>query len=334
MALKKIEINSEASAFAAIKQAMEEGFGGKDVRLDFKNWPHLEIELEGPGYKSTITSPLASAIVDVQTALNRSFALVVHGKNNASSLTDEERNAIQFKAKVEDGCTLIKIDLGKFAETLATAVTDKMTPEALVITVLGVAAMAAGVVAYKAFLKSRTADKTISADAEKLLGMSKEETARHKILADALSKSFELRGVNENFNEARNGILKGTSDALTLTVNNVAIDQETARVAVANIRAAGSDVQLNGTYFVTETNLRRPDEVRLSLRRAQDNKEFVASFQDQSLDGDQIKLLQAAEWGRSTVFLSINATELRGDITGARVISVQEQPPDLGKKKS
>jgi hypothetical protein len=326
MDLRSINIASEEAAFSAIKEALEQGFANQAVSLTFENWPHLEIELEGVGYKSEITSPIASAIVDLQTALNRSFALEVHGTNSAARLTDDEKVAIQFKAKVEDGCTLIKVDLGKFAETLATAITAKMTPEMLVITVLGTVALACGVVAFKSFLNARTKDKSIGAEAQTAIAMSQEETARQKILADALTKAPMLRAVTENFDEAKNGLLKAISDAEMLAVNDVKIDQPLARAAVTKIRVAAKDVQLNGTYFVTDTNLRHEDEIRLGLRRAQDGKIFTASFKDHSLDGEQINLLQQAEWGRSAVFLSINATELRGEITSAQVVSVEPQP--------
>lgn len=327
-------ISDEASAFAAIKRAIEDGFGNTPVNLNFKNWPHIEIELEGPGYKSTITPDMAAALVTLQQALNRSFALAVHGKNTARSLTEEERSNIQFKAKVEDGCSLIKVDLGPYADKLVTAISDKMTPEMLVITVLGIGAMAASVVAYKAFLNHRTQDKTISQDNASKIAMSKEETTRLQIFADALTKNPNLRAVQENFDEARNEILKGTSDAETLSFNDVVVDRATARTATINKRGQSVDVQLNGTYIVTETNLRRENEIRLGLRRAQDGKEFSASFQDQSLDQDQIKLLQDAEWGRTPVFLSINATELRGEITSARVVSVSASKVVVAGKKA
>jgi hypothetical protein len=323
---KYIKITSEEAAFEAIKEALEVGFGNKSVNLSFENWPNLEIELEGPGYKSAITSPIASAIVDLQTALNRSFALEVHGSNSAARLTDEEKSAIQFKATVEDGCTLIKVDLGKFAETLATAITAKMTPEMLVVTVLGTVALACSVIAFKAFLGARTRDKQIGQKAQTTIAMSKEETARHKILADAMARAPQLRAVDDNFNEAKNGLMKAVSDADTLAFNDVTIDQPLARAAVTKTRTQAVDVQLNGTYFVTDTNLRHEDEIRIGLRRAQDDKKFTAGFQDHSLDGEQIRLLQQAEWGRTSVYLSINATELRGEITSARVISVAPQP--------
>jgi hypothetical protein len=324
MQTKVIRIDSEQSAATAIKQALADGFGGRNVELKFEHWPRIQIKLEGKGYQSSITSPVASAIVDLQSALNRSYALLVHGQNSANRLTDEERNSIQFKAQVKKGSTDILVDLAPYLQKVITHIGDRMTPEGLVVTVLGLAGIAASTVAYKSFLKSRTEDKQIEADSEKQIALSTQETARLQIFADALKEKRELLVIRENFDDARTSILKSTSDADSLTVNDVQVDRETARLAVVNARSPMVDVQLNGTYFVTETNLRKPDEIRLGLRRAQDGKEFTASFKDHSLDLEQIKLLQAAEWERKEVYLSINATERKGEITKANVISVSE----------
>ncbi|MFP3748186.1 hypothetical protein SB816_34530, partial [Achromobacter sp. SIMBA_011] len=76
------------------------------------------------------------------------------------------------------GSSLINIDLGDFAQKLSTELLSKMTPDQLVISVLGLGAIAGSVVAYKAFLKSRSEDKKAQFDADKQIALSKEETNR------------------------------------------------------------------------------------------------------------------------------------------------------------
>jgi hypothetical protein len=68
------------------------------------------------------------------------------------------------------------------------------------------------------------------------------------------------------------------------------------------------------------------NEVRLKISNADNKREFYASFKDESLGGEQIELLKAAEWNRDYVYLSINATELRGEVTTATIIGVHIQP--------
>lgn len=62
--MKTLVIGNEAQAIAAIEKALsEEGFSNDIVELKFDNWPILEIVLEGPGYKSTITPEIGRAHV-------------------------------------------------------------------------------------------------------------------------------------------------------------------------------------------------------------------------------------------------------------------------------
>lgn len=326
MNTKTIKITSEEVAFEVLNQALNQGFGGQHIELDFENWPILELKICGSGYESTITAPIASAIVEIQRAINRSFSLIVHGRNSAAFLTDEERNAIQLKVKVEEGSTDLTFNLQQFAEKLAVEAVNKMSSEMVAITVIGTVALICGTYAFKHYFNKRTEEKTIAEDVKKSVALSQEETKRLEVMANAINKVASLRFVENNVDQARNSILKSVSDADRLSFNGVSIDSESARLAVTNKRDTAIDVQLNGTYHVTETNLKKTAEIKLGIRRVQDGKEFSASFLDYSLDGDQIKLLQEAEWGRTPVFLSINATELRGEISSAQVISVSPQP--------
>jgi len=328
---KEIVISSEEQAFSVLKDALNDNFNDEHFTLKFDNWPLLEIELEGPGYKSTITPDMASALVSLQAALNRAYALSVHGRGTAKALTAEEKQSIQFKAKVEDGCSLIKVNLGDYAEKLSAAIAGKMTAKSVAIVVLGIAAATASTVAFKSYLEAQTRGKEIAAESAKNIAMSKDETERMRIFAQAIAAERTVSVATKDFDAVRNDILKGTADANTLAVNNVEISQATARHAVTKQRETAADVQLNGTYYVTEANLRKPDEIKIHVRRAQDGKEFYASFHDSSLDGDQIQLLKDAAFGRTPVFLSINATELRGEITTAHVVSVTAQSVKTAK---
>jgi hypothetical protein len=325
-ALKRIVIENEKQAFDVLEQALKDELGDQPYELAFKNWPVLEIRLTGKGYDSTITSDVAEAVVDVQRAVNRAYARTVHGTANARSLTDTERRDIQFKAKVKRGSSVVEIDLADFAEKLASAIVTKMTPEMLAITVIGLAVTGASLLAYKAYLAARTADKQIGQESIDKIALSKEETRRLEVFADAMKRAPSLAHARADFDEARGEIIRSGATANTLAVNNVEIDGETARVIGAARRAESEEVQLNGNYSILAVDLRQPNEVRLRIRNLEDGREFFASFNDHSLNQSQIGLLQNAEWHRSPVYLSINARSLRGEITVAKVVSVKAQP--------
>jgi hypothetical protein len=324
--LNEITIRTEKEAFALLEKALDQKLGDKLIALKFDRWPLIEIKVEGEGYESTITPDMASALIDIQHAINRAYARAAHNTSNARSLTAEERNGLQFKAKVESGSSLITVDLGKFAEKLATSVADKMTPESLVITIIGLAIAGGSLLAYKAFLKTKIQHKVIEQDALTKIALSQEETKRLEVFGRALAKEPTLVSARDDFDAARNEVVRSAGDATKLTFNSVEIDGATAKVVGIAKRTESQEVQLNGTYLVIATDLRKPDEIKLRVKSKANGREFSASFMDHSLQQDQIKLIQAAEWDRTEVYLSINASTLRGDITSATVISVKPQP--------
>lgn len=327
--LQEITVRSEEQAFQLIEKALKQEIGDIPLQIKFDGWPILEIELEGDGYEGTITAEMASALVEIQLAMNRAYARSVHHATNARKLTNEERQEILFKAKVEKGCSLIKIDLGKFGESLATNLVDKMTPEHLVMTVVGIAVVAGATLAYKSFLKHSSEDKKTSEETHKAIAMSQEETKRLEILAKAMKSQPALDHARQDFDVARNEILKGTADAKTISVNGVEIDRESARVIAMSKRTESKAVQLNGNYFIRKVDWHVDGEVRLSVANVDNARVFQAAFTDDSLDKEQTRILKNAEWARSKVYLSINGTELRGEITTATVIGVKEQPQEL-----
>lgn len=324
--MRKIVIRNERDAVNFLQKAINQEIGDQKVSLEFEQWPVIQIKLEGEGYDSTITPDMAAALVGIQQAVNRSYARVVHRSTNARSLTSEERQSLQFKAKVEKGSSLISVDLGQFAEKLAVSVVDKMTPTHLIITVLGTALIGGGVIAYKAFLKNRSEAKALDNETKKAIALSTEETRRLEIVTRAMKRVPMLEHAKEDFDEARNEIVRATSDADSLTVNSVKLSSESARIIGITKRTEAQEVQLNGNYLIAATDLRDPVEIKLRVRRKRDGLEFIASFLDNSFGQEQIKLLQDAEWSRKTVYLSINARTVRGEITGATVISVKVQP--------
>lgn len=327
--MKQIVIRNEQQAFKLLENALNAEFGDQPYEVKFENWPILTIRLTGPGYDSTITSDVAEAVIDVQRAVNRAYARTVHGASNSRTLTDIERRDVQFKAKVKRGSSLIEINLGDFAEKLATAIATKMTPDMIAITVVGLAITGASLLAYKAYLKARTAEKQIGQDAINKLALSQQETRRLEIFAEAVQRVPSLSHARADFDEARGEIVQAGQNARTISVNSIEIDSETARIIGAARRTQAEELQLNGNYLIISVDLRQPDEVRLRVRRLDNGREFFAGFKDNSLNRNQISVLQTAEWNRQAVYMSINGRSLRGEITTATVISVKAQPVNV-----
>ncbi|MDO9004891.1 MAG: hypothetical protein Q7V20_15705 [Aquabacterium sp.] len=88
---------------------------------------------------------------------------------------------------MEQGSSLIKVDLGEYAQSLATALVGKMTAQDIVITVLGVGIIGGGYLMHKQWLKHRSEDKKVDADTQARVALSQEETRRVEVITKALT---------------------------------------------------------------------------------------------------------------------------------------------------
>lgn len=319
-------ISSEESAFALLKQALEGEIANEEhVALSFESWPQLQICLRGEGYESTITPEVASAIIHLQQAINRAYSRIVHHHADARSLRDSEKNDIRLKAKVEQGSSLVTIDMSQLAQTIAQQVIGKMTGTEIVLTLLGFSLSAGGVFAYKAFLQARSQDKAIDAQTTQNIAMSEQETERMKIFAAAISRNSIVAKTNADFEDARHELVKCVADAESIEIQGTQVSKAAAKTMAANKRSESLDKQLNDIYVILSVDHRDDEEVKLRLSRVQDGMEFNARFKDHSLNQQEIEKLKNAQWSRSQLYMSINATELRGEITSASIVGVDLQ---------
>lgn len=334
-ATEPVRITSEEQAFEVLQRALADEFADANVRLNFDGWPVLTIELEGEGYQSTITAPMAEGLVQLQRAMNRAYAQLVKGTGNATALTNEEKASIQFKAKVDDGSSLITVNVANFAEKVALATVGKMTSTDLVITIVSLAAIAGSTVAYRAFLKARSDDKKVELETQARIALSENERARQEHLTNALTRVPRLRHVSDDFDDARTEILKGVADAKSIELQGTLLTNAEARTLASTTRQRAEEVRLDGVYYIHRIDWSRPDEARLTLvgQEAQ-AREFVATLGILDLRPAHKAILQSAEWERRTLHLTINATQLRGDVTTARIVGVAwpQSPDDSGEK--
>ena len=315
----------EKDAFELMQRALRDEIG-EAYNIVFKGWPKLTIVLEGEGYAGTITPSLMEALVDFQQGLNRAYAKVVYNQDNARGLKDTERQELEFKAKVENNCTKIDIDLTEILKKTVDILGSKM--EAKHVVILGVVGMSMWVsdTAIKAHYEAETRIKTVQEETTKATALSQEESKRLEIFAQAVAQKPELSELNKDAATSHIGLLKGISDAASIEINGIEFKKDDAKSLSSTKRMISTEVQLNGNYQILAVDTSHPEEIRIKVKYIDDGKEFYAKFKDQTLDQSQINILQNAEWSRKKVYLSINAQELRGQITTATIVGVTKQP--------
>lgn len=321
----KLVISNEKDVINYLKQVIDNKV--YDAYLfEFKNWPVVKIRLQGEGYNSTITSDMAESIVELQHALNRTYAQLVYGERNSNKLKSEERKKLKFKAKVKKGSSVIEVNLGEWMTNLTTVLVGKMEPIEIIAAIGVVSLSMASPFMVKSYLNYKLESKRIDSEAQSKTALSQEETKRLDIVTQAMNERPGLRAITSDFDNTRHTMLKSVGDASNIYLSGVELDNQTASEIARTPRESSEATQPNGNYIILLVNQEQQGKTRLKVRNVESGKEFYAHVIDNSLDQTKIKLLQKAEWDRSIVYLSVNATELRGQVTTATIVNVIEQP--------
>jgi hypothetical protein len=324
-----LRVDSEDAAVLLLQRALDNAYAGEAVKLDFEAWPTIRLRYAGDKFKGTITSDIAQAIVDLQDALNRSYSLAVNHTSSLRALSDEERRTLQVEATVEEGSSLIEINLGNWAESFSTALVGKMDGTEIVVTVLGSAVVFTAGWLLKHQLKNRSEEKKLELENSQRLALSQEETRRLAVVTQAMKTSAVVRETQVFAEGARDSMLKSAFDAEAFTIQgDLTISGEEARKTYRSKRREPLEVQLNGNYsiksFAWSEDLQ---SARVRVQREGDQMEFAADLSVLSLSAEQRTRFKDATFEHGRVYLQVNATVLSDQITTAKIISVDEQPP-------
>lgn len=334
-----IIIKSENDAFDFLKRALASEFEDDHRTLDFQNWPVLTIRLTGEGYDSTITSDMAESLVELQHAMNRTYARALKGRGKANLLTNEQRQEIKFKAKVEKGSSLVSVEMGDFANALTTALAGKMDGTQQVVTAVLLAITAGGVLSFRSFLKHRSDDKKVELDTQSRIAMSAEETKRMAIMGQAMQsvqsshQGRQIALTQEDFDDVRHTIVKSVGDAKSISVQGIDLTREEAKTIASTPRLRAEDIQLNGNYTIQKIDWSKEQEVTMAVFRTDDSLQFTARLNISTLSAEQKGMLKDSEWSRVHLHLQINATRLRGEITTANIVGV-DFPKTVGTQSA
>ncbi|KMN47934.1 hypothetical protein VL04_00655 [Chromobacterium violaceum] len=318
-------IDNEEEAFVVLKQALEGRFEGQVIVPEFHNWPVITFRYSGERYHGTLTPSMMKGLIEIQEGLNRTFASLVYEHNDARHLRDDERSSIEYTAKVEEGSSLVTIDLSTMATQLVNQMAAKMTGTELVIVALAGMAVWGAKAAYSKYLDTKTRQRELDIQHK----MSANMVENTRILTEAITRDQRLPAILSLADNARHTLIRGATTADAVELNGEALDHGTVMSLAQARRERARSVQLNGNYYIRMVDTSHPDMVKLKVESVLNGQLFSATFMDETLEHRHIELLQRAEWNREKVFLAINGSELRGQVTSAEVLSVAEAQADI-----
>lgn len=219
-----------------------------------------------------------------------------------------------------------------------------MTGTEIVISVLGLGIIWGTAAVVKQIIRSRTDNKNITESTKHALSMSQEETKKIEAVGNSMARIMQLAQAKSDVENIGQELLKSIRDASQTNTNSVSTDKqpvpepsrdtrEPSRdtyavprdtyAAPRDIHEAPRDIQLNGRYSITEVSFKHEEAIKLQVRNRGSGQEFYATFQDNSLDRRQLSMLKDAAFEKKAIFMVINGTEVRGQITAASILEVQ-----------
>ncbi|HBQ1170934.1 TPA: hypothetical protein L7K29_000883 [Klebsiella aerogenes] len=327
-------VGSEREAFDLLEGYLD-GLG-LPSSISFAGWPNLTIRLTGEKFNRSLTPSVMKGFVEMQLQINKSYALAKYGVPDVRRLTKEELDALEIEVTVEQGSSLVEVNIDGFLTKLTQELVGKMNATEIVFTVLGAAVIWGGVTVFKRFLDNRkdTRLAEISKEGEKehlrtMQIMSEQETKRLQVIAEMIAEKPLLDNMDRMSYDAKTQMVKSFVRSDTAQIDGVTIDSEMAKELVTNARRRSVEMRIDGIYRIEEVNNTDPESFKVKVRSIQTDQRLTCVVQDIFLDESGNKeALQKAEWERKPVHLSINAKHVDGDIKSAIILYVKDIKPE------
>ncbi|MFG6076974.1 hypothetical protein [Erwinia sp. OPT-41] len=323
-------INTEAQAFEFIKNYLS----GSSLpeNISFGDWPSLTFRLTGKKFNKSLTPSVMKGFVEMQAQINKSYALAKYGLPDSRKLTKEESEALEIEVTIEEGSSLVEVNIDGFLTKLTQELSGKMTSQEIVLTVLGAAVIWGGVTAFKYFLNHRKeirlaeiAKEGAQAHLLTMQTMNEQETERLKIIAGMVKEKSLLDNMDRMSYDAKTEMVKSFARADTAQIDGITLDSEMARELTKNARRRSEEIRIEGIYRIEEVNNTDPECFKVRIRKDRTDERMTCVVQDIFLDESGNKdALQKAEWERKPVHLSINAKHVDGIIKSAVILYVKD----------
>lgn len=322
-----ITIRNEADAIALIDQHVL-GELPEGTEVLFQGWPNLVIKLEGEKFDQSLTPSVMKGFIELQKAINRSYA-VARYDDPQRRLTEEEKDALEITVKVEQGSSLVEVNLQEPILRILQDLVIRMDPNSALIAAVVTATLFVGKSVIGKYLDNQRQEKADSARNERdrvvlesMQIMSAEESRRAQVIAGLVEQNHQLINVSRIAHDARTELVKSLSGADQVDIGGIVIDGDMASTLTRNAREMSSEIRIDGTYRILRVDASDPDVFKVKVANMETGREIEAVVQDDSVNSDNKRALQQAEWARRPVRLEINAKLLRDRIHKAVILRV------------
>lgn len=316
MAAEPFEIRGEDDLFRAI-QMVEEDEWSDDQTVSFVGWPRYEVTLRGESFDGGMPTRIMPALVALQRSIDRSYARAKYGHERR--LSREERRETELIVRVEPGSTTFWADLASALNHAISAAASNMTGPQLVLTILGIAAIASGGYVWKAYINASARRHEL----DHRVRTSEEDTKRFEIIERLAERQAEVAQHLADTNAAQGEMLKRLQPTDQVVVDGEEIiNGELGRRIVRRPREEPVEDRLDGDFTILSVESGSvKDGFRVRVRNTKTSDTLSVSIPAGTLSDEQLEALQSGEWGKRPLRLKINIARIGKRIVRATLIS-------------
>lgn len=328
-------IRNEEDAWKAFQDAIQNKVElSPDLKIIWDGWPVIRIYLPNVPEEATISTSMMAAILDLQTSIYRTHALLTTGSDSLRHQTRIEREQFELRVKVEKGSSDLSINLPDIIAKYGNDLISKMTGTELLILVLGLALIYAGKLVVSEYFSQKTALRKIASDDDKtkqlldnFQAQLEHDTKRYEMLTKAIESRPVLKQVEHSVAHTRDEIIKAVAEEDGGRIQGIELPREVANEISSISRSQSSEAHVAGQYRVAKVDTTVPNGFRVTLEDIKTSETITASLFDALISAEHRQTLQNAEWNKKPVFVEMSGRRLRGKVVDAKIVSVRVHQP-------
>ncbi len=339
-----VVVRTDSDALSLLERLV----GGEDIKLEdvtFEDWPRLELNVKGERYNSTITPELMKGFLELQTALNKSYALARYSASSRN-LRDAEREDLKILVHVGEGSSEFFAKLYEQIDKVGDAFMQMESRDKLK-GILGIGLLLFGAYAVDAYLDNKVelrkldveqiqheAERNERLDTLNLIQrLSDAETERMRLMTEHIYDNYpEVSSMRGFVDEAYDKIFAGVADAESVTIQGNKIPGSAVSELATTKRQASTGEVVTGIYRIKGVDHDSKTHYKFKLRDVLRGEVFLASLPKDGaiVTGAIVQILKDAEWDNKVVMMKVLTKSNRGKITSAvieKVTEITDQTP-------
>lgn len=326
----ELRVRNESDAWEIFQRAVENSLEvAPELKIVWDGWPIINIYLPNVPEDGTISTSMMSAILELQTSIYRTHALLTTGDSNLRRLTRVEKEQFELRVKVEKGSSDLSINLPDIIAKYGNDAITKMTGSELVIMILGLALIYGAKLAYSEYLKAKTDHRKLVSDDDKtktllnnFQAQLEHDTKRFEMLTKAIEARPLLKQIEESADEARDEIVKAVAEEKGGRLQGIFLPPDVANEISSTSRSQSSEAKVSGIYKVAKVDTTVADGFKVTLEDINSGETISASLFDALISAEHRQVLQTAEWNKRPLRVEMAGRRLHGRMINAKIVGV------------